>query len=240
MRYGILGDVHANLEALDVVLESLSKEKIDTYIAVGDIVGYGADPVECLKRIRQVAKIIVAGNHDFAAVGKLNIDFFNTYARQSALWTREQLSENDREFLRNLKLVEYLDTFSVTHSSLHYPELFEYIQTSYDAQLSFQQQTTPLCFVGHSHVPVTFIQKKTVSFSMQPVADVDDRYKVMVNVGSIGQPRDENPEAAYAVYDSEAGKVWIKRVRYDVDRAAKKIIVAGLPPILAERLRYGR
>jgi predicted phosphodiesterase len=240
MRYAILGDVHGNLEALESVLDAVSREKVDASLAVGDIVGYGADPVECLKRVRAVAKIIVAGNHDFAAVGKLNIDFFNTYARQSALWTREQLTEPDREFLRNLKLVEFMDTFTITHSSLHYPELFEYIQTSYDAHLSFQQQTTPLCFVGHSHVPVTFVQKKTVSFTMQPVAEVDERYKMMVNVGSIGQPRDENPDAAYAIYDTEAKKVWIKRIKYDVEKAAKKIVAAGLPPILAERLRYGR
>jgi predicted phosphodiesterase len=240
MRYAILGDVHANLEALDAVLETLQKDKIDSYISVGDIVGYGADPVECLKKIRQVAKIIVAGNHDFAAVGKLNIDFFNTYAKQSALWTREQLTEMDREFLRNMKLVDYLDTFAITHSSLHYPELFEYIQTSFDAQLSFTQQNTPLCFVGHSHVPVTFIQKKTVTFTTHTVSEIDENHKMMINVGSIGQPRDENPEAAYAIYDTQEKKIWIKRIRYDVDRAAKKIIVSGLPPILAERLRYGR
>ena len=240
MRYAILGDVHANLEALEAVLEALQKEKVDVMVAVGDIVGYGADPGACLRRVREIAKIIVAGNHDFAAVGKLNIDFFNTFARQSALWTREQLSEADREFLRNLKLVEYLDSFTITHSSLHYPELFEYIQTSYDAHLSFQQQTTPLCFVGHSHVPVTFIQKKTVGFTMNPVADVDEQFKMMVNVGSIGQPRDENPDAAYAVYDTDARKVWVKRVKYDIEKAAKKIVAAGLPPILAERLRYGR
>lgn len=240
MRYIVFADIHANLEALEAVLEEAQKHKPDKYICIGDIVGYGADPSACIAKVRELGAICVAGNHDFATVDKLNVDFFNSYAREAALWTREHVTSEEKEFLNGLKLVEFCDNFCITHSTLHSPELFEYIQTSYDAHLSFEQMSTPLCFLGHSHVPVTFFQKRLVTFTMETKIKVDSGAKTMVNVGSVGQPRDERPEAAYALYDSEEKVVWVKRVKYDIDKAAKKIINAGLPEILAERLRYGR
>lgn len=241
MKYGILGDIHANLEALEAVLEEMDKQGVKKWVSVGDLVGYGANPVECIDIVRHRLKAVVtAGNHDFAAVDKLNIDFFNAYARESALWTRRTLPEEHKAFIRSLKLVEYCDTFSVVHSTLYSPELFEYIQTSYDAHLSFEQQSTPLSFMGHSHVPVNFFKRKNVSFNMDTEVKLDENSKIMVNVGSIGQPRDENPDAVCAVYDSDEGTVRITRVRYDVEKAARKIVGAGLPEILAERLKYGR
>jgi predicted phosphodiesterase len=240
MKYAILGDIHGNLEALHAVLEDAQSEGVDEYICLGDVVGYGADPSACLQKIREIAKFTVAGNHDFAAVGKLNIEFFNAFARESALWTRNQLSDEEKEWLSNLKLVEYLEDFTVVHATVHSPELFEYIQTSYDAHLSFEELTTPLAFVGHSHVPVTFVQKKSVSFTLDPEIKLDGDHKTIINVGSVGQPRDENPDAAYAIYDTGERLVRIKRIEYDIAGAAHKIIEAGLPEILAERLHYGR
>ena len=240
MKYGILGDIHGNLEALSSVLEEMENQGVEKYISVGDLVGYGANPVECIDIVRKLGTLVVAGNHDFAAVDKLNIDFFNTYARESAIWTRNILSEAYKNFIRSLKLVEYCDNFTVVHSTLYSPELFEYIQTSYDAHLSFEQQSTPVTFVGHSHVPVNFFKRRNVSFNMETEIKIDEGMKSMVNVGSIGQPRDENPDAVCCVYDTDAMTVKIIRVRYDVEKAAKKIIDAGLPEILAERLKYGR
>lgn len=240
MKYGILGDIHANLEALEAVIAEMERQKVQKYISVGDLVGYGANPRECIDRVRGVEAVVVAGNHDFAAVDKLNIDFFNTYARESALWTRSTLRDKDKDFIKNLKLIEYCDDFTVVHSTLYMPELFEYIQTSYDAHLSFEQQTTPLSFLGHSHVPVNFFKRKNVSFNMETEVKLEDGVKAMINVGSIGQPRDENPDAVCVVYDSGARKIVITRVRYDVEKAASKIVGAGLPEILAERLKYGR
>ncbi|HEY3227240.1 MAG TPA: metallophosphoesterase family protein [Planctomycetota bacterium] len=240
MKYGILGDIHANLEALEAVLGAMEKAGVQKYVSVGDLVGYGANPRECIDRVRGADTIVVAGNHDFAAVDKLNIDFFNTYARESALWTRAALRDKDRDYIKSLKLIEYCDTFTVVHSTLYMPELFEYIQTSYDAHLSFEQQTTPLSFLGHSHVPVNFFKRKNVSFNMETEVKIEDGVKAMINVGSIGQPRDENPDAVCVVYDSDAQKITITRVRYDVEKAASKIVGAGLPEILAERLKYGR
>ena len=240
MRYGILGDIHGNLEALNGVLEEMEKARVEKYVSVGDLVGYGANPVEVIDKVRKLGSIVVAGNHDFAAVDKLNIDFFNTYARESAIWTRNILSEAYKNFIRSLKLVEYCDNFTVVHSTLYSPELFEYIQTSYDAHLSFEQQSTPVTFVGHSHVPVNFFKKRNVSFNMETEVKVDEGMKSMINVGSIGQPRDENPDAVCCVYDTDEMVIRISRVRYDVEKASKKIIDAGLPEILAERLKYGR
>jgi len=240
MKYGILGDIHGNLEALEAVLERCEAAGVKKYVSVGDLVGYGASPAECIRRVRELGAVVVAGNHDFAAIDKLNIDFFNAYARESALWTRGALSEEDKQYIRSLKLVEYCDNFTLVHSTLYSPELFEYIQTSYDAHLSFEQQSTPIAFVGHSHVPVNFFKRKNVSFNMDAEVRLDENTKIMVNVGSIGQPRDENPDAVAVIYDSDEGIVRISRLPYDVEKAARKIVQAGLPEILAERLKYGR
>ncbi len=240
MRYAVLGDIHANYEALEAVLEKYAQEKIDRYVCVGDVVGYGANPIECIAKLKELNCVTVAGNHDFAIVDKLNVDFFNSYAREAALWTRKTISKEDHAWLSALKLVEFVDNFTLVHSTLYSPELFEYIQTSYDAHLSFSNMTTPVCFLGHSHVPVVFIQKRMVTFTMETTIKLDMSAKTMCNVGSVGQPRDENPDAAYAIYDTEEKSVWIKRTKYDVEKAARKIIKAGLPEILAERLRYGR
>lgn len=240
MKYGILGDIHGNLEALEAVLERFEAAGVRKYVSVGDLVGYGASPCECIRRVRGLGAVVVAGNHDFAAVDKLNIDFFNAYARESALWTRSTLSEEDKQYIRSLKLVEYCDNFTLVHSTLYSPELFEYIQTSYDAHLSFEQQSTPIAFIGHSHVPVNFFKRKNVSFNMDSEVRLDENTKIMVNVGSIGQPRDENPDAVAVIYDSDEGVVRISRLHYDVEKAARKIVQAGLPEILAERLKYGR
>ncbi len=241
MKYGILGDIHANLEALEAVLEEMESQGVKKHVSVGDLVGYGANPVECIDIVRgRLKAVVTAGNHDFAAVDKLNIDFFNAYARESALWTRKTLPDEHKAYIRSLKLVEYCDNFTVVHSTLYSPELFEYIQTSYDAHLSFEQQTTPLSFMGHSHVPVNFFKRKNVSFNMDTEVKIDENTKIMVNVGSIGQPRDENPDAVCVVYDSDNAMIRVTRVRYDVEKAARKIVSSGLPEILAERLKYGR
>jgi len=243
LRYALFGDIHANLEALEVVLEQYEKEGVDEYICLGDIVGYGANPKECLELVRQKCKrnLVVAGNHDHAICGKLNIDFFNSYARQAVLWTRDQLGAEDIEYLRRLELVHKVDgACTIVHGTLNFPEMFDYITTSYDAHLTLELLDTAVCFLGHSHVPVTFFQGPTVTFSMEPEIEIRAERKTLVNIGSVGQPRDENPKAAYAIYDTDQGKVWVKRIDYDIEKAGKKILAAGLPEILAERLKYGR
>lgn len=240
MRYGIFADIHGNLEAYEAVIEALSKERVTQLFCLGDIVGYGADPRACIAKTKELGCRLVAGNHDYAVADKVNVDFFNTYARQAALWTRAALTPEERNFLRNLRLVDNVDGITLVHATPYYPELFEYIQTSFDAHLGFEMLTNHLCFIGHSHVPVTFFRKKTVTYVLDSRVKIDAKTKTMVNVGSVGQPRDENPQAAYAVYDTDEQVVEIKRVPYDIEKAIAKIVKAGLPEILGERLRYGR
>ncbi|RKY12830.1 MAG: metallophosphoesterase [Planctomycetota bacterium] len=241
MRYAIISDIHANLEALEAVLADIKKENVDKCVCVGDIVGYGANPHECIELVKKHCSVCVAGNHDFATIERTNIEFFNQYARQATLWTRKNITEDDRKYLESLPLVADVDDrFTLVHGTLYAPALFDYIQTTFDAYLSLQVLQKPLCFVGHSHVPISFFLDDAVTYSTEPVIQLKEGVKAVINVGSVGQPRDDDPRAAYAVYDTEKNLVVIKRVEYDVEKAIKKIRDAGLPEILGERLRYGR
>lgn len=240
MRYAILSDIHGNLPALEAVLEEIRGLGADKYLCLGDIVGYGAQPRECLEIIQGLSERTVAGNHDFAALGKIDIDNFNEHAKEATLWTRRNLREEDFDYLRNLPLVQHFDGFSIVHGTLYSPELFDYIQTSYDAFLSMSQLPGEVCFLGHSHIPVTFIQRRFITYSFEREITVEPGTKVLVNVGSVGQPRDNNPNASYALFDTVARKVSVRRVAYDIDAAAASIREAGLPEVLGERLKIGR
>jgi diadenosine tetraphosphatase ApaH/serine/threonine PP2A family protein phosphatase len=242
VRYGIFGDIHGNLQALEAVLDAYEQEDIDVYLCTGDLVGYGANPTECIAIARERCEHVVAGNHDFAVCGKLTLEFFNSYAKSAVLWTRESLSDEDLEYLRNLPLIQRRDDdITLAHATIYDAHVFDYIQTQYDAHLSLQEMATRCGFVGHSHIPITFYLKDgIVSWTIETNVDLDGCQKVLVNVGSVGQPRDENPMAAYAVYDSEQGSVTIKRVEYDVDAAIRSIEECQLPRILGDRLRLGK
>ena len=240
MRYAIVSDIHSNLEALEAVLESARGERIDRYLSTGDIVGYGADPEACLRRIRDLDPVIVAGNHDWAVAGRLSLDFFNSYAREAIEWTRARLDADAKRWLGALPLTAKLGEITLVHATLHGPENFDYLLTAYDAHLSLEILDTPICFVGHSHVPVTFAQNGSVTFSFASEFSMDGTEKAIVNAGSVGQPRDGNPEASYGIYDTEARLVEVRRVSYDIGSASRKILAAGLPPVLAERLWLGK
>ncbi|MCA9320893.1 MAG: metallophosphoesterase family protein [Planctomycetes bacterium] len=241
MRYGILGDIHGNLEALETVLELLAEEGVDHYVSVGDVVGYGADPGACLDRVRNLGATVVAGNHDWAVVGKLDTSFFNVYAKAAVDWTADQLTAEQRQWLENLPLTVTLeDQVSVAHSTLDTPEQFDYIQTYYDAARSINAMRTPVCFLGHSHVPLAFLKQENLTLSVATVLDLTNVERALINVGSIGQPRDENPKAAYGLYDSSTREYRLRRTTYDIRRTCEKIEQAGLPRILADRLKFGR
>ncbi|MCI0652046.1 MAG: metallophosphatase family protein [Planctomycetes bacterium] len=240
VRYAIVSDVHGNKEALDAVIERIGTLDCDEIICLGDIVGYGAEPGYCVERIREISKVVVAGNHDYAALGKINIDYFNAHARRATLWTREKLTPEQLQYLNDLPLVVNMGSFTVVHGSLESPELFDYIQTSYDAFLTMQKMQNSLCFIGHSHVPIAFLLKDVITFSLEPEVLLAGLAKVIVNVGSVGQPRDNNPLASFAVYDVKEARVDIHRIPYDIEKSAEKILEAGLPEFLAERLMVGR
>ena len=240
MRYAIVSDVHSNLEALEAVLESLRGEKIDRYLSTGDIVGYGADPETCVRRIRELDPVIVAGNHDWAVAGKLSLEFFNSYARDAIEWTRTRLGADDLRWLGALPLTRKLGDITLVHATLNGPENFDYLLTAYDAHLSLEILDTLVCFVGHSHVPVTFAQNGSVTFSFATEFDLREVLKAIVNAGSVGQPRDGNPQASFGIYDTDAQVVEVRRVTYDIATASRKILAAGLPAVLAERLWLGK
>lgn len=243
MRYGILGDIHANLSALRAVLDRLQTERVDRVISVGDVVGYGAAPRECIALVRDIGAVVVKGNHDAACVGEIDVRYFNNYARDAVRWTQSVVSENDCQWLASLPMTADLDHCSVGHGTYHRPELFDYIQSTTDADPSLDAMVLPVCFVGHTHVPVTLMRLKDdplrTAYTIDPEIDLSESTRALINVGSVGQPRDEDPRAAYAVYDSELDRAWIKRVAYDIDEEARRIRNAGLPSVLADRLFLG-
>jgi diadenosine tetraphosphatase ApaH/serine/threonine PP2A family protein phosphatase len=240
LRYAIISDIHGNREALDAVLESILKLKCDKILCLGDIVGYGAEPGYCVDRVREVSSAVVAGNHDFAVLGRINIEYFNPHARHATLWTRAKLNEAQTKYLESLPLSVVLDTCTLVHGSLDAPELFDYIQTSYDAFLTMENMTSRACFIGHSHVPIFFLLDEVITYSLESSVQLKPYKKAIINVGSVGQPRDNNPMACFAVYDDDALAVTLHRTPYDIEKSAAKILEAGLPDFLAERLIVGR
>lgn len=240
MKYGVFSDIHGNYEALKAVLDDMDSQGVEDYICLGDLVGYGSDPGAVLDTVRDLSSIIVAGNHDYGIAGYLSLSYFNRYAREVARWTQDQLSDEQLTFLSNLPLRDENSEAVFVHSTIESPELFEYVLTAYDAHVNLKKQTRTVSFHGHSHVPVNFLLNEAVSHNQDSVVSVGESKKAMVNPGSVGQPRDGDSRAAYAIYDSDEEKIEIRRVKYNIDKASEKIQKAGLPKILGERLYHGK
>jgi predicted phosphodiesterase len=243
MRYAILADIHANLEAFIEVKKKLKEENIDKYICLGDIVGYGANPKECLSISRKLFDFIVAGNHDQAVAGIFDTSYFNPYAREAVNWTIDVLNQEEKNFLKSLPLtLDIDDNFQIVHASLYRPDEFHYILNLKLAEQNFKLMKKDLCFVGHSHGPVIFAkdEEASIDYSLFKHMHLKNNYSYIVNAGSVGQPRDNNPKACYCIYDNSNNKIEIKRVAYPVKKAQDKIIKAGLPHFLALRLSAGR
>jgi predicted phosphodiesterase len=241
MRYAIFSDVHANLSALEAVRESCAKEAIDEYLCLGDLVGYATRPKECIDLLRSFAKVIIAGNHDWAAIDKLNLDYFNLQAKKALIWTKTQLKQEEKDFLSQLKLIYQNKELTLVHGTLNEPENFNYIFYIKDTEASFGLLETQVCFVGHSHVAGVFIQEKAgqIYYTFEPKIALKQTSRYIVNVGSVGQPRDGNPKASYFIFDTEEKELINKRVSYDIAKTQKEILKAGLPAGLAQRLALG-
>ncbi len=241
MRWGIFSDIHSNLEALEAVLAALANERIDKYLCLGDIVGYGANPGECIAEIRRLNPVSIAGNHDWAVAGLFDIAHLTPNAAAGVLWTRRNIIYKDKEFLKGLGLIHQEKELTLVHASLQNPGQFDYIVDILSAKATFALLRTSLCFIGHTHRPGIFIKEgNNYTSTLQVEIKVKSSQSYIINTGSVGQPRDENPQASYVVYDSETKEVQIKRIPYDIHKAQDKIIAAGLPKILAERLAVGR
>jgi predicted phosphodiesterase len=240
MRIAIFGDIHANLEALEVVLADAREQGCTSYICLGDVVGYNANPRECLQIVQSLKCPVVKGNHDDYASSDSSLESFNPLAEVAIQWTRDQLTPAEKAWLGALPLISKLREFTVVHASLEDPGGWGYVLNQLDAAASFSKQTTKLCFFGHTHNPRAYIKDSSVvglPFE-QLVVEPDKRY--FVNVGSVGQPRDSDWRAAYVVFDEEKRMIRLRRLRYDLAKTQGKILAAGLPPRLADRLAYGK
>lgn len=240
MKFAIFGDIHANLEALDAVLQDAAEHDCTHFVCIGDIVGYNANPRECLKIVRDLDCPVIKGNHDEEASLDTDLYGLNPLAEQSMRWTRQQLTDEDKEYLRNLKMVRQVRDYTIVHATLDTPTGWGYVTNKFDAMASFSYQYTPVCFFGHTHTPVTYVKSMSVEVDRSPVVEIELGKKYFINVGSVGQPRDGDPRPSYCIYDMGAHRVVNRRIEYDRATAQKKIRDAGLPDMLAERLDLGK
>ena len=240
MRYAILSDIHGNLEALRAVLADC-EGAVDSVLCLGDTVGYGPDPLPCVELVAQKAEAIVSGNHEHAVAGRLDLGWFNRYARAAAEWTRERLDDDHRAYLGALPLLREVAGATLVHASPAQPEEWDYLVTAEDGFGAFGHFATRWCFVGHSHVPGAWSLGSSGPEHLPGVTRLETERgrRYLVNVGSVGQPRDRDPRAAYAVWDAEGGSLEIRRVIYDHAATRRKILDAGLPRLLADRLAAG-
>lgn len=240
MKFAVFGDVHANLEALEAVLEDAAAQGVTHHVCIGDLVGYNANPHECVERIRALECPVVKGNHDEEASADTEIVGLNPLALAALLWTRDHLDEQDKRWLKELRLVRQVRDFTIVHATLDTPGGWSYVLTKFDAMASFSYQFTQLCFFGHTHAPRFYVKGLSVAVEPEPNLVLESGKKYFVNVGSVGQPRDGDPRACWVLYDAASGRISIRRVEYDLRRAQQKIRDAGLPPQLADRLAIGK
>lgn len=242
MKFGIISDIHGNLEALQVVLQEIKKEDCNEIIFLGDIVGYGANPNECIELLRQERVVGVAGNHDYAVLNKTSIKNFNPYAQAAILWTQKILTKESLWYLDAFLLVNKSYPFHIVHSSPDDPGDWYYLFTIEDIIPQFNFFSYPVCLVGHTHIPFVVAKRNDgkIEIIKENKFELNSGWQYIINVGSVGQPRDQNPQASFAIYDTKTNIFEIRRIDYDIKTAADKIINANLPPILAERLFYGQ
>jgi len=247
LRYAIISDIHSNIEALQAVLKTIEQENIDKIVCLGDIVGYGPDPNECIELIQQHCEIILTGNHDFACIESAELFYFNQYAAKAVEWTVAVLTKENLDFLAKLPLDGKIENFYLVHSSPFEPRSWDYILSLDDAEFNFSKfdEANQICFIGHSHHPVIYVEYLENDYKyyrqlpdQKTQLKEDERY--IINVGSVGQPRDYNPDAAYGIVDTTAQVYELKRVHYDVNKTFKKMVSVGLPQFLADRLLIGK
>ena len=259
MIFAIIGDIHSNIEALDAVLKKCRELKAEKYVCLGDIVGYNANPVECIDKLRVLDSVnIIKGNHDEYIGKNISVNGINRFARESVFWSRSVLNKDDKKWLTDLslKFVNIKEGFSAIHATLDSPESWGYILDSHDSIDSFNYQMTQVCFFGHTHLPRIFIKEnveqgigyevtRALEWEQFPPDDGEITFKLekgkkyLINVGSIGQPRDGDIRASFVIYDSKQKLVKRYAVSYAVELAQKKILESGLPAQLAYRLSRG-
>ncbi|MFH1395440.1 MAG: metallophosphoesterase family protein [Candidatus Omnitrophota bacterium] len=241
MVYLILSDIHSNLQALEAVIDSFPQKDDVIVMCGGDIVGYGANPVECLEVINQLNAHCVLGNHDAAVIDKMDISRLNEYAAEAIIWTKGYLNRIDMRYFDSLPYTLKNDFFTMVHGTLYSPEEFNYLTTNSNAEKTFNMMKTKICFVGHTHRAGVFMEnngKIYPLFSKKII--IEDNANYIINAGSVGQPRDYDNRASYCIYSPENNEIEFRRITYDIKSARNAIIKAGLPKILGDRLLTGQ
>jgi len=232
MLIAIISDINGNLPAAEEVLKTAAGMKAEIIYCLGDTVGYGPFPNECVDLVRGRCKVILKGNHDSGLVGDTPLTDFNHYGLSAIQWTRTAVTEENQEFLRGLPLMTELNGVTLAHSSPLNPDAWTYVLTMRAAQENFAAFTTRLCFIGHTHVPVIIGEDGSVN-------KYSTTLRHIINVGSVGQPRDGNSQAAFGMFNTETQEFQLVRVPYDIQKVARAIREVGLPEFLAQRLFQG-
>jgi len=238
MYYAIISDVHSNLEALEIVIKEINKRKPDRIVSPGDIVGYGANPKECLALIRAQCDAVVLGNHDEAIHHVKLRSWFNDDAREAIEWTAGMLSEEEKSHIHTWTrmIIDEANGITIAHGSPDRVDQHRYLMSRADTRDSFSAFQTAVCFVGHTHLPSLFSRSGEAKYLAAGKYPLDGKDRYILNPGSVGQPRDHNPQCSMAFFDTEKFDFEVVRLDYDNRKASNKIKRAGLPPFLGDRL----
>lgn len=245
MRVVIISDIHGNLEALTSAIDKIKRLSVDKVICLGDVIGYGANPVECMEIAIKRFDVCIAGNHEWASIGKTSLDFFNPVSRAAIEWTSRKLAPHHIKYIENLPLSFSNEYFCAFHSSPDNPDRWHYIMNWSEAKKGFANFENQICFIGHSHIPAIWCEEskplEAVFSDSEANASfvLDKHHRYIVNVGSVGQPRDGDPRGCLVIFDTDKMTLNFYRFLYDIVSAQKKIFAAGLPSSLAERLTVG-
>lgn len=245
MRYAIISDIHSNLEALQAVLKTIEQEKIDKILCLGDIVGYGPNPNECIELVQQHCEIILTGNHDFACIENSELFYFNQYAKQAIEWTLTVLNNDNLQYLTDLPFNAIAEDFYLVHANPYDPKTWDYILSLDEAIYNFPKFDERICFIGHSHHPIIYFEyldnaELKYNLKLSSKIEIEPNKRYIINVGSVGQPRDGNPDAAFGIIDTATSSYELKRTSYNINQTCQKMMSAGLPQFLADRILIGR
>ena len=232
MRIAIISDIHSNLEALTKALETIKQRSVDTIVCLGDIVGYGANPNECVELVREHCEIVVLGNHEDALLHPEALLHFSEHARSAIVWTHQCLSQQNQDYIAHLPLTASFEGLLLVHATPCHPESWNYLFSDDDAADTFGCFTESVCCIGHTHFPGIFSESGRV-------CGVSRNERFLINVGSVGQPRDRNPQLSFGLFDTEPWAYENMRVAYDIETASRKILETDLPSRLAHRLLMG-
>jgi predicted phosphodiesterase len=244
MRYAFISDIHANLEALEAVFDDIAMQNVDEVVCLGDIVGYGANPNECVDLVVKNCPITLLGNHDAAAIEQLSTQHFNIHAKIAIEWTIQALRNDIKDVLEELPLKSTIDQMALVHATPYEPNMWYYITSLEEAAFNFQFFDTQICLVGHTHIPIIIVfdnNKELYVHQDVSVKTTDiDGARLLINVGSVGQPRDRNSKSCYGIFDTVTTEFFYRRVGYDIEKTQQKMKKIKMPEFLISRLEDGR